>query len=510
MSFYRLSKKILATEEKFLMQNDTIFIKYRPIIYRMFLIAVLLTILTWNTGFTYAVTIQTGVIATAAPDYSSYAISTISVDPKTGPRTCINNLLPGSNGSTVKAFGNYYYRIEQFQADSVTKVDISAPNTPIWQYSTQDEGETTSSNPWDLVFVNSTKAYLIRYGSTKAWIVNPSATSEAGFKIGELDLSAYTDVDGVPNMCCGVIAGNKLFIVMQRLVDWCPTQIAYVAVFDTATDIEINTGMGSEKMIGIPLAIKNPRSIQYLADNNLVYVQGSGAFPGGTCDPVYEYTGGIESINPLTYASSIVLDDGDAQLHPYGAISGMAIASSAKGYFIGYAGWGDNTLYCFNPSTGSVTGALEGFRNKNLGDLDFDMNEMLWVCDLSNSVVKIVDTTDNRVNETIHTNLIPQAIAFCRQEVPYYYVEPDGKCGGDKSPCYSSISEAVSQATSGSYIMIGDGTYSEEISLNAPKELTLQGGWNTSFTSKTGTTTLKKAPKAQQGAITLQMLTIKP
>jgi hypothetical protein len=67
--------------------------------------------------------------------------STISVDPKAGPRTAVNNLLAGSNGSTVKAFGQYYYRIEQFQADNVTKVDIASPNTPIWQYSTQDPSE---------------------------------------------------------------------------------------------------------------------------------------------------------------------------------------------------------------------------------------------------------------------------------------------------------------------------------------------------------------------------------
>ena len=405
------------------MKKKTDFSRHSSIITKLFLCAGALLFLLIGVGSANADSTQTGVVATAASDYSSYAVSAITVDPKAGPRIAVNNLLAGSNGATVKAFGQYYYRIQQFQSDNVTKVNIAAPNTPIWQYSTQDPGEATSSNPYDLVFVSSTKAYLIRYGSTKAWIVNPSTTTEAGFKIGELDLSAYTDADGVPEMCCAVIANNKLFIVMQRLVDWCPTDIAYVAVFDTTTDTEIDTGMGSGSKIGIPLTIKNPNSIQYVAQNNRVYVQGVGSWPGGYCDPVYEYTGGIESINPVTYASSIVLDDGDATTHPYGAISGMLIASPTKGYFVGYAGWGNNTLYAFNPTTGEVSGALSGFTNINISGMNsgtyMDKNSMMWVCDATNAVVKIVDTADNILSENVSTNLNPQAVAFCTQGTPF-------------------------------------------------------------------------------------------
>ena len=365
---------------------------------------------------------QTGVVATAASDYSSYAISKISVDPKEGPRNVTNNLLPGSNGSTVNAFGEYYYRIQQFQADNITKVNIANPNTPIWQYSTQDSGSAESSNPYELVFVDSTKAYLIRYGSTEAWIVNPSATSEAAFKIGELDLSAYADADGVPEMCAGVIANDKLFILMQRLdASFCPSNVAYVAVFDVATDTEINTGKGSGARMGVPLSIKNPQSIQYMAENNLIYIQGVGSFPG-YCDPAYEYTGGIESLNPYDYATAVVLDDGTQALHPYGIISGMLIASPTKGYFVGYAGWGDNTLYAFNPTTGAVSGAVSGLKNLNIAGMNtgtyLDKNDMMWVCDSTNALVKLVDTATNSINESLSTNLNPQAVAFCTQGTP--------------------------------------------------------------------------------------------
>jgi len=405
------------------MKKKANFSRHSSIVTKLFLCAGALLFLLIGVGPADADSTQTGVVATAASDYSSFAVSAITVDPKAGPRIAVNNLLAGSNGATVKAFGQYYYRIQQFQSDSVTKVDVAAPNAPIWQYSTQDSSEANSSNPYDLVFVNSTKAYLIRYGSTKVWIVNPSTTTEAGFKIGELDLSAYTDADGAPDMCCAVIANNRLFIVMQRLVDWCPSEIAYVAVFDTTTDTEINTGMGSGSKIGIPLTIKNPSSIQYIAQNNRIYVQGIGSYPGGSCDPAYDYTGGIESINPVTYAPAIVLDDGDATTHPYGAISGMLIASPTKGYFVGYAGWGDNTLYAFNPTTGEVSGALSGFTNINISGMNsgtyLDKNDMMWVCDSTNAVVKIVDTADNTLNENVATNLNPQAVAFCTRGTPF-------------------------------------------------------------------------------------------
>ena len=406
------------------MKNKPDFCKHSSFTSKLFLCSAMLLCLLMGAGSVHADSTQTAVVATAASDYSSYGISAITVDPKAGPRIAVNNLLAGSNGSTVKAFGQYYYRIEQFQADNVTKVDISSPNTPIWQFSTQNTGEETSSNPYDLIFVSSSKAYLIRYGSTKAWIVNPSVSpdNEAGFKIGELDLSAYADSDGAPEMCCGVLANNKLFIVMQRTVDWCPTEIAYVAVFDTATDTEINTGMGSGSMIGIPLTIKNPGSIQYIAENNRIYVQGIGSYPGGSCDPVYEYTGGIESINPVTYASSIVLDDGDATTHEYGAISGMSIVSPTKGYFVGYAGWGDNTLYAFNPTTGVVSGAITGFQNINISGMNsgtyLDKNAMMWVCDATKGQVKIMDTENNTISQNVDTNLNPQKVAFCTQGTP--------------------------------------------------------------------------------------------
>ena len=383
----------------------------------LLLLALAVAFVLFHVGPVCATSTQLGVVANVAPDFSSSAISIISVDPKDGPRIVLNNQLPSATSDiTVDAYGEYYYRFGKFQADNITKVAVNSPNTPIWQYTTNDAGES-GSNPYDLVFVSSEKAYLLRYGAAKAWIVNPSTTTEGGFKIGDLDLSAYADGDGVPEMAKGVIANDKLFIIMQRLDDvFCPSNTAYMAVFDVETNTEIDTGKGEGSKKGIPLPINNPLTIQYVPGNNMIYVQGIGSYPG-TCDPKYDYTGGIVSINPQTYAVKTVVDDGTAETHPYGSISGMLVSSPVKGYLAGYDGWGDNTLYPFNPTTSVVGGALKDFKNISIAGMEsgtyLDKNDMMWVCNQTDGAVDIVDTIDNSLNASLNTNLNPQAVAFC-------------------------------------------------------------------------------------------------
>jgi hypothetical protein len=369
---------------------------------------------------------QTAVVATAAADYSSGAHSVITVDPVGGPRTAQNDLLATISDISVAAHGTYFYRIERYYADNVAKFDINAPDTPIWQYSTLDDGETVSSNPHGLVFESSEKAYLFRYGTTRAWIVNPSTTTEDGFKIGELDLTSYADSDGTPEMENGVIADGKLFVILVRIDrdnNWAPTNTAYVAVFDTETDTEIDTGIDNpDGVLGIPLDIKNPSAIQYLAENNTIYVQGVGRYGSSWSGTDPEYTGGIVSINPDTYETTLVLDDGDDTDHPYGNIAGMAIVSATKGYFVSYEDWGDSTLYTFSPTTGDVGSAISDLEHKGIAGMEsgiyVDKNGMLWVCNQTDAQVDILNTTDDTIDESVYTDLNPLKVVFCSEGSP--------------------------------------------------------------------------------------------
>ena len=363
---------------------------------------------------------QKAVVVTAAADYSSGAHSVIDVNPVGGPRTASNNLLPTISDLAVAAHGQYFFRMERYESDSITKFHINAPTTPVSQFSTLDDGATGSNNPHDLIFVSETKAYLLLYESAKAWIVNPSATTQAEFKTGELDLSPYADSDGIPEMHTGALVGNKLFIALQRLDrdnSWAASNTSYLAVFDTTTDTEIDTGTANDDGVsGIALPVRNPATLEYLAESNLVYVQGSGIFESSWSGTPADYSGGICAVDPNTYVVSMILDDGDDESHPYGNFSGIALVSPTKGYFIGYAGWGDNSLYSFNPTTGEVYGAVAGLQNINMVAMTraayVDENKMVWVCNATDARVDILNPATDTIDESVSTELNPQAIAF--------------------------------------------------------------------------------------------------
>jgi len=90
-----------------------------------------------------------------------------------------------------------------------------------------------------------------------------------------------------------------------------------------------------------------------------------------------------------------------------------------------------------------------------------------------------------------------------------YVNKNDSTCDG-KKPCYTSIQDAINRPGSGYNILKSGGTYTEPISLNESKTVTLKGGWDSSFKNQSETTILRNAPKAPQGSITLQMLRIIP
>ena len=100
-------------------------------------------------------------------------------------------------------------------------------------------------------------------------------------------------------------------------------------------------------------------------------------------------------------------------------------------------------------------------------------------------------------------------VSFKTSYAKVLYVSGSGYCG-DKEPCYTSIQTAIENAKSGAIILIANGDYTEPMTLNENKPLTLQGGWDASCESRVGTTILSNAPKAPKGSLTLQNLKITP
>lgn len=361
----------------------------------------------------------TAVATGAAADFSSGSHLTVA---GSSPRTLTQDLLPSGSDMTGVSKGKYFYRMERSGANNITKFNISEPGKAIWQYST--EGAETGSNPHDLVFLTDNLAYLIRYGSSRIWLVDTTATKQENFKIGEIDLSAYADEDGKPEINSGVIIGNRLFVTIQRINfsggwgNFVYNQ-SYVAVFNASTGSEINTGKGEYGLKGIALPMENPGSIQYLKETGMLYVQCSGQYNK-------KYTGGITVIDPENFESAVLIDDGSESSHPYGAVTGMVVVSPTKGYFVGYNGWGNNNLFRFNPSSFTAAPvAVSGFGGKNISALEptsLDRNGYVWLAtsdldpatyNLSNPSIRVIDSSSDQVDESISTKLVVQKIIFC-------------------------------------------------------------------------------------------------
>lgn len=363
-----------------------------------------------NGGHDDNATANVAVVATRAPDYSSGAISLVD----TAAYAAQNNLNATISDIVVRADGDHYFVLRRFGADQIVRYDAATPTTPTYTYSTNDSGES-GSNPYDLIVASPTKAYLLRYGSGKIWIVDPSATSETNFKTGEIDLSAY-DADGVPQMSAGLIRNGKLYVALQRLDDsFAATRSGYVAVIDTTTDTEIDTGRGSNGLKGIELPVNDPVRLAPVPDSDDVLVLAD----GGYVNFAQQYNGGVVRIAASGYGTSLLLDDGDDESHPYGTLIDMAVASDDRAYVVGSTGYIDtsNSLYRFDPGSAAAPVAISGFTGKDLGALAVDPDGRLWITRTSNaapglSVLGFDGTAETVDKDLIDTTLTPINIDF--------------------------------------------------------------------------------------------------
>jgi sugar lactone lactonase YvrE len=86
------------------------------------------------------------------------------------------------------------------------------------------------------------------------------------------------------------------------------------------------------------------------------------------------------------------------------------------------------------------------------------------------------------------------------------YVDLLGECN-DNTPCYSTIQEAVDSASSEATIKIVEGNYDEDVIMDEPKLLILEGGWNSIFSDQSSLTTVGSL-KLRQGTVNVNNLVI--
>lgn len=325
---------------------------------------------------------------------------------------------------TLTSYGSDVYHIGRFTIDTIAKYNSESPDEQIYSYSTNGEGETGSSNPYNLVFANADKAYLIRYGSAKVWIVNPNATDSSEFKIGELDLTDYIPENNssTPRPSAGVVVDGKLYISMQRLSDsWAPNT-AYVAVYDVATDTEIETNhTADDEVKGIKLNGQNPLEHNIKAAFGDVYVTSRSAY--GNTDLSLSM---IEKIETSDYSTSTVVSAADIADNTEAFITSSEIVSTTKGYFVASkAGYNDDGvwtttsgLFEFNPTTGAIVNSnIAETGNEEISFISVDDSSFLWVSTINPSTpgIDVINTnTNEKEGDRLLTELNPSVIRFLK------------------------------------------------------------------------------------------------
>ncbi len=356
---------------------------------------------------TYTVSTDNVAIATRAADYGSGRID-------------LHNVTSGEHvfsfpatGSDIRATlnGTDVYQIARYQMDNITKFEAGSDATA-YQYSVN--GTDSAANPYQLIFASDEKAYLLRYGSDKIWIINPNADTEAGYKLGELDISAY-DTDA-PNANSGVLVGDKLFVLMERLDGFSVDKQGYIAVFDTTTETEIDTGQGTaDSLLGIPTGVENPEGLQYNDANDLLYLTGRGNIFQADDSEGDRFTGGLVTVDPESYVATLLLDDG-TEADNQGFFKNAIAIDGMAGYVLSYTGGfsGTNTLRRFNTTTGTLAdGAIAELEALDITVVAKAPNNQLWVGinGDSPSVNRIDLSTDESVG-TFNTELVPLNFAF--------------------------------------------------------------------------------------------------
>lgn len=356
---------------------------------------------------------QFAFVAGRAPDYSSGRIDRISL----GEGNIVVGSYPAAESNIdVVTDGVSPYQIGKFMIDSITRYDAEDTSVVDYQYSVLGD-EPLTANPTDLVFSGPNRAYLTRRSSDSLWIIDPAASSEADFNIGEIDLSAY-DTD-MPDMTDAIIVDDKLFVLMERLQrlpsgSQIPDKNGYVAVFNTITNTEIDTGMGADGLQGIELDVTNPNSLQYNAETGKIYVLGRGNYFENEEITDDFHSGGVQSIDPTSYETTLILDDGTDDENE-GYFVEAEIINADLGYVLTYSQFTVTTLRSFNPTTGELSAdILPGLENVDITTLVQGPDNHLWVGinDDAPGFYRIDLATGELAAERVATTLVPIQAVF--------------------------------------------------------------------------------------------------
>ena len=310
------------------------------------------------------------------------------------------NLLTIHGDAVARYQRGKIYVINRFGQDNILVLDPQDPRSPEIQFSVGN-----GTNPYDIELISDSKAYVSRLASTDLLIVDPSS----GQELGIIDLSAFADADGIPEMAEMVIVGTRLYVACQLLdrTTFTPAARGLIVVVDTETDLVVDMDPEIEGVQAWTLAAGNPLSM--LALENMLFISETASFQ--------DSLGGIEVIDLDTGVSrGLVIREGSLG----GDVGAMDMVDSSRGYVVVSDANYANHVVPFDLATGTAGDALPGHSTGFTASIAVD-GDRLIVADsgsFDGSIppgLLIYDTqTNDLLAGPINTGLPPSSIAVIR------------------------------------------------------------------------------------------------
>ena len=260
------------------------------------------------------------------------------------------------------AVGHYHdgrvYIVNRLGQDNILVLDAMDLRTPLTQFSVGN-----GANPHDIEIVAPDKAYVSLYDAASLLIVNP----QDGAELGRIDLSAFADADGLPEVSQIVRVGDRLYLSCQRLDrngSWGPADVSYLIVVDLATDALVDVDPDAAGVQGIALSAGNPNSMAVVGEQIAV----------GSVVHFGDRAGGVEIVDTAINRSlGLVVSEEDLG----GDITSMVLVDQNRGYAVVADENFANSVRPFDLSSGTVGAPLENISGGYIASLAVDGDRLI-------------------------------------------------------------------------------------------------------------------------------------
>jgi len=335
---------------------------------------------------------------TASIDFATGGIAEIAL---ADFRVLRHQLGFAAGDSVIRASDDRVFVLNRFASNNVQELDHDSLDT-LSQCSVG-----TGANPHDLTAIAEDRGYVTLYDKPGLAVVDlSSGPGCGGFVAGHVDLTPWSDDDGVPEMDQSVMVGERLFVALQlleRTSFFVPTGPGRLAVVDTTTDT-VTTA--------IDLAIENPfaetKGLVYHAASDRIYVGG----PGNLFTDLDD--GGIEIVDPVGLRSEGIVITG-AELG--GDLTDFVLVGTERAYALVADARFEVSLVEVDLGTRQVVATLASSEFL-ISDIELDESGTLCMADRDplRPGLRCFDIADNSelTDEPVYPGLTPFNLVFLR------------------------------------------------------------------------------------------------